>query len=210
MFSTQFQMSFPHLIISTCPSSWTQPSNKKKQIIIIPQSPTLFDSHRLRGGGSGDGVISVALLPVIQIPLADVFTPHALLEQVVQKGVIRPGHVVEGLQVLEEGSELDGHVFEEGQVVILFLHGAHLLLVFDLAPRQLTRHELHQHVEQRPQVVMTTHLLQWRMKVKLDSKQSKCSLQFNITKLGGTHLSKWSQIMSIFFFFCVHSVSITM
>lgn len=33
-------------------------------------------------------------------------------------------------------------------------------LVLDLPPGQLTNGKLHQHVEERPQVIMATHLLQ--------------------------------------------------
>lgn len=56
------------------------------------------------------------------------------------------------------------------RVIILLLDVADLLLVLHLAPRQLPRDELHHHVEQRPQVVMTTHLLH------MPSTQQLCRL----------------------------------
>ena len=50
--------------------------------------------------------------------------------------------------MFEEDAELGREVFEEGGVVLFVLHRSHLLLVLHLAPRKLTSHELHQHVEE--------------------------------------------------------------
>lgn len=41
--------------------------------------------------------------------------------------------------------------------------------VLDLPPRQLTHQKLHQHVEEGPQVVVATHLLQDSRQVRVDS-----------------------------------------
>ena len=51
-------------------------------------------------------------------------------------------------------------------VVTFFLHLADLFFVFHLSPRQLPRNEFYQHVEERPQVVVSAHLLQ-RMRNKM-------------------------------------------
>lgn len=45
-------------------------------------------------------------------------------------------------------------------------------LVFDLSPWQLANHELHQHVEEGPQVVMPTHLL---VLVCVDGRIADCA-----------------------------------
>ena len=55
--------------------------------------------------------------------------------------------------------ELSRQISEKLCMIVLVLHIAHLLLVLDLAPRQLTRQKLDNHVEQTPQVVMAAHLL---------------------------------------------------
>jgi len=44
-------------------------------------------------------------------------------------------------------------------VIVLLLDVADLFFVLHLPPRQLASHKLNHHVEQRPQVIMSTHLL---------------------------------------------------
>ena len=83
------------------------------------------------------------------------------------------------LDVFEEDTKLGRQVLEEGGVVLLVLHDAHLLLVLHLAPRQLAGHELDEHVEERPQVIVSAHLLQRPVSVELCTK----SLQFRISLL---------------------------
>jgi len=63
------------------------------------------------------------------------------------------------LQVSEDVSKLRRQMLEELGVIVLLLDVADLLFVLHLAPRQLARHKLNDHVEQGPQVVMSTHLL---------------------------------------------------
>ena len=68
-------------------------------------------------------------------------------------------------------------MFQKKSVIIFFLHEPNLLLVLDLPPGQLTNQrlvnivnqleeciyltvgELYEHVEERPEVIMATHLL---------------------------------------------------
>ena len=68
-------------------------------------------------------------------------------------------------------------MFQKKSVIIFFLHEPNLLLVLDLPPGQLTNQKLvnivnqsgesiyltvgklHEHVEERPEVIMATHLL---------------------------------------------------
>ena len=61
--------------------------------------------------------------------------------------------------MVEERLELDGEVLEEVVVVVLLLHYPDLLLLFDLTPRKLADEKLDEHVKQRPQIVVSTHLL---------------------------------------------------
>lgn len=100
--------------------------------------------------------------------------------------VVRLGEVVQAGDVLQEHSKLCRQVFEHQPMVVgllqlpnMFLRGEHThsshpssllpfsvcrgmtsYLVLDLPPRQLAHQELHQHVEERPQVVVAAHLLQ--------------------------------------------------
>lgn len=99
--------------------------------------------------------------------------------------VVRLGEVVQAGDVLQKHSKLCRQVFEHQPMVVgllqlpnMFLGGKHTnsshsnllpfsvcrgiisYLVLDLPPRQLAHQELHQHVEERPQVVVAAHLLQ--------------------------------------------------
>jgi len=75
--------------------------------------------------------------------------------------------------VSEDVFELGRQVSEELRVVVLLLDVADLLLVLHLTPRQLTRHKLNHHVEQRPQVIMTTHLLYTKQPTTADPSQTQ-------------------------------------
>lgn len=96
--------------------------------------------------------------------------------------VIGLGEVVQSQNVVQEGAELRREVLQHETVVVRFFKFAHLFLkaelkpekeerllasmmprsyfVFDFPPWELADCELHQHVEQGPQVVMTTHFLE--------------------------------------------------
>lgn len=99
--------------------------------------------------------------------------------------VIGFGEVIQAGDVFQEQSKLCWEVLEHQAVLISLLQFPHVLLgththtrlshsitacpswdrvvthfVLDLPPRQLTHQKLHQHVEEGPQVVVATHLLQ--------------------------------------------------
>ena len=60
-------------------------------------------------------------------------------------------------------SNLDMAVYFQGRTTSITCP----YFVLDLPPRQLTDQKLHQHVEEGPKVVMTTHLLQTYVRFKL-------------------------------------------
>ena len=112
----------------------------------------------VRGGDLG-GRGGRAQLPVEQVVLAHVESARAGLEDHVQCGVVRLVEVGEGAQVRVERLELVRERGEEDLVVVRVLDASHSVLLFDLPPGQLSRDALHQHVEQRPQVVLPAQLL---------------------------------------------------
>lgn len=61
--------------------------------------------------------------------------------------------------MFQELAEVLRKMFEKRLVVELTLHLAHRVLVLDLPPRQLAVDHLDEDVEQRPQVVVSSHLL---------------------------------------------------
>lgn len=72
--------------------------------------------------------------------------------------VVRFVRIVQLLNMLQERLQIGRQMLQQQPMVVLLLHQTDLLLVLDLAPRQLPVDELHQHVEQRPQIIVTSHL----------------------------------------------------
>lgn len=71
--------------------------------------------------------------------------------------IVRLVRVFQALDVVQELLQVGRQVFQQQPVVVLLLHEPNLLLVFHFPPGKLPVHELHQHVEQAPQVVVAAH-----------------------------------------------------
>ena len=138
-------------------------------------------------GGSGrDGRHDAGfLLPVEGIGLLDALALYGRGEHVHERVVVGRVLVLDLLYVLEEELELAGQVLEELRVIVLVLHEAHLLLVLDLAPRQLTGEELDDHVEERPEVVVAAHLL---VLVRVDRRVAHGAAEAGL-RASGAHLA---------------------
>jgi hypothetical protein len=135
-----------------------------------------------------------SLLPVVGICRFDASPLHAALEQVDQHLkptlqqslrhnnnthlIVRLVRVLQTLDVIEELLQIGRQMFEQQPVIVLLLHQSHLFLVLDLAPRQLSVDELHQHVEQAPEVVVTSHLYQHTLSIDGDSNNGPTHLCF--------------------------------
>lgn len=68
-------------------------------------------------------------------------------------------HMLLGLSKRTHISVTFYHLHQPGQGCFISRKGVITYFVLDLPPRQLTDQKLHQHVEERPQVIMTTHFL---------------------------------------------------
>ena len=70
-------------------------------------------------------------------------------------------------------------VTKKQHVVVLFLNISHLLFVFHLPPRQLPSYKFYHHVEQWPQVIMSSHFLR--------NKKTRCNLMYNQLSLNNQY-----------------------
>ncbi len=78
--------------------------------------------RRGRALGAGGRLGLSRLLPVERVVVLDAALLHAALEDAVEQRVVWLVPVVEGLDMVEELSKVRRHVFEQGTVVVLFLH----------------------------------------------------------------------------------------
>ena len=100
----------------------------------------------------------------VQLPVEEVVLPHvqpacARAEHGLQRGVVRLVEVAERDQLRVEGLELVGQRGQELVVVVSLFDASHRVLVLNLPPGELSGHELDQHVEQGPEVVLSAELL---------------------------------------------------
>lgn len=107
------------------------------------------------------------------VKAGDVFQEHTELcrqvfeHQAMVVSVLQLPHMLLGVNKHTHKPVTFHHLQLPGQGRLVSGKGVITYFVLDLPPRQLTDQKLHQHVEERPQVVMTTHLLQNYTKAEL-------------------------------------------
>lgn len=96
--------------------------------------------------------------------------------------VIRFVGIFEALDVVEELLKVGRQVFQQQSVVIFLFHQSHLFFVLHLPPGQLPIDELHQHVEQAPEIIVSTHFCKVTLTITLSNYYLKLLQKYLVVK----------------------------
>jgi len=152
----------------------TMPGEGAKQTNTTWQHiPCLVRRSRLRSRSSS--AVWNQQLPVKRITITHTIVVHTLQHLRPQKIVVGLPVVVQLLQLLEEFAELwPRQRIQQPFMVALQFQTSDLGAVVHGSPRELTARELHKHVEERHEVVVSTQVLRWREKKQI--KNMPCKL----------------------------------